>query len=118
MITMYIKIAKMETIPLENKAVLPDSFPLAISLVVQYEIVDSIMITYAIKLPMSDHVPSSIAVNCLVTIKVKIIPVTTLTSPVTKEIRPAYVTLIPLISLFEVKLYDLMLKLPTYTLIE
>lgn len=79
----------MDTIPLESKAVLPDSFPLAISLVVQYEIVDSIMITYETKPPMRDHVPSSTAVNCLVTINVKIIPVTTLTSPVTNEMRPA-----------------------------
>ena len=78
----------VEKTPLANNAVLPDSFPLAISLVVQKEIVDSDIMTYVSKPPISVHVPNSAAVSCLVTINVKAIPVITLTNPTARAINP------------------------------
>lgn len=84
--------AQAEKIPLENTAVFPTSSPLTICLVVQYDIVDSVTMTYVSKPPINVHVPNSCGVKCLVTISVNMMPVTTLTNPMSNEIRPEYVT--------------------------
>ena len=44
--------------------------------------------------PIKLQVPNSSGVKLLVTIKVKINPVTIVENPITKEIKPEYVTLI------------------------
>ncbi len=75
-------------IPVDVIAVLPDSIPLAISLVLQYATTGLKIRTYAVKLPINPHVPNSSCVNCLVTINVKIKPVKTLARPTTKDKTP------------------------------
>mgnify|MGYP003352464246 CR=1 FL=1 len=78
----------MEKTPLVINAVFPDSTPREISLMTQYEIVPSEIITYVNNPPMNVQSPSSLAVRCLVTTSVKIIPVMTLLMPTAKEIKP------------------------------
>lgn len=85
---MYPIIAIIENNPLEKIAVLPESKFLDISLVVQYEIIGSIIITYPNNPLMRFHVPYSIGVNVRVTINVKIKPVKTLIIPITNDIKP------------------------------
>jgi len=55
----------------------------------------SITTTYANNPPIKVQVPSSSAVNCLVTISIKNNPVMIVEIPTAKEIKPEYVTRIP-----------------------
>ena len=48
--------------------------------------------TYVIKPPIRPHEPSCSGVKLLVTIRIKIKPVTTVESPITNPINPEYVT--------------------------
>ena len=88
-------VANPEIIVDVNRAVLAVSSPLATSLVVQYDMMGSITITYTNNPPIKVQVPSSSAVNCLVTISIKNNPVMIVEIPTAKEIKPEYVTRIP-----------------------
>lgn len=83
---------KIEKIPLLIRDVLPDSTPLAISLVAQYDVMGSIIRTYVINPPINAHVPNSSWGSLRVTIIVKINPVNTLVMEIANEINPEYVT--------------------------
>ena len=63
---------------LDATAVLPTGSSRATCRTVQYEITDSDIRKYSSMLPMMDQTPNSSSVSCLVTIMMKIIPVTTL----------------------------------------
>ena len=77
---------------LEITDVLPTSFPLAISLVVQNEIVDSIMIPYPINPKIKCHNPKSLVDKPLVNNTVKINAVNIEIIETAKAIKPVYPT--------------------------
>jgi len=78
----------MENIRLDINEVLPISSPLAICRVDQNEIIGSVTRKYEIILPITDHNPNSSGLSFLVTIRVNIIPVTTLDRPITSATSP------------------------------
>lgn len=84
----YIGIAIAENIPLDKIAVFPDFLFLAISLVVQYDIIGSSIKTYPVNPPIKLHVPNSSCESSLVIINVKINPVSTPTNPIENDINP------------------------------
>ena len=58
--TIHYKVSpKIKKTPLLTKDVVPDSKPLAISLVAQYDVMGSIIRTYVINPPINAHIPNS-----------------------------------------------------------
>lgn len=76
-----------------NNAVFPESFSRATSRVTQNEITLWVISTYVINPTIRLHVPNSVADKERVTIIININPVIIRIRPITKLIKPEYVTL-------------------------